>query len=76
MLEDCLERQRRVLGDDHEDTLRTMHSLADNYYSQEKYDEAERLYEDCLARRRRVLGDDHEDTLRTMNNLYWTWLID
>ena len=69
VLEDCLEKQRRVLGSDHLSTLITMNNLANNYNSQGNYGEARRLFEECLERRRRVLGDDHPDTLRTMSNL-------
>ena len=69
LYEDCLKRRRKVLGDDHEDTLNTMYNLAINYNDQCRYEEAKRLYEDCLARQRKVLGDDHPSTLRTMHYL-------
>ncbi|KAJ3270862.1 hypothetical protein HK104_004830 [Borealophlyctis nickersoniae] len=66
---DCLERRRRVLGEDHPDTLDTVGNLAFSYNEQGKYEKAEPLYVDCLERRRLVLGEDHPRTLLSINNL-------
>ncbi|MFD4746998.1 tetratricopeptide repeat protein, partial [Streptomyces rubiginosohelvolus] len=63
--EDTLSRQRRVLGEDHPDTLGTASNLAINLSAVGLMEEARDLGEDTLARRRRVLGEDHPDTLRT-----------
>ena len=46
-----------------------MNNLADLYWNQGRYDEAEPLYLETLETRKRVLGDDHPDTLNSMNNL-------
>ena len=46
-----------------------MNSLADLYYKQGKYDEAELLYVECWDMRKTKLGPDHPDTLDSINNL-------
>ncbi|KAJ3296302.1 Kinesin light chain 3 [Borealophlyctis nickersoniae] len=66
---DCLERRRRVLGEDHPETLSTISNFAVYYENQGKYENAESLYVDCLERKKRVLGEDHPDTLGTISNL-------
>ena len=66
---DTLTRLRRVLGDDHPDTLTSASRLADNLRALGEYQQARALDEDTLARRRRVLGDDHPDTRASINNL-------
>ena len=69
LLEQALAERKRVLGDDHPDTLMSMNSLAILYRAQGRYDEAEPLNLETLETRKRVLGDDHPDTLGSMNNL-------
>ncbi len=68
--EDTLARRRRVLGEDHPDTL----SLGQQPRPRPvtgwvTYEQARTLDEDTLARRRRVLGEDHPDTLASASNL-------
>ena len=67
--EDTLARSRRVLGDDHPDTLGTAGALAADLMNLGEYQAARELDEDTLARKRRVLGDDHPDTLASIGNL-------
>ena len=67
--EDTLARCRRVLGEDHPDTLRSASNLAIDLSYLGEYQAARELDEDTLARRRRVLGEDHPDTLRSASNL-------
>ena len=67
--EDTLTRRRRVLGDDHPDTLTSASNLAVDLCALGEYQQARDLDEDTLTRRRRVLGDDHPDTLSSANNL-------
>ena len=67
--EDTLTRCRRVLGDDHPDTLASASNLARDLSGLGDYQQARTLDEDTLTRRRRVLGDDHPDTLASANNL-------
>ncbi|GAA0933641.1 FxSxx-COOH system tetratricopeptide repeat protein [Virgisporangium aurantiacum] len=67
--EDILARRRRILGDDHRDTLASANNLAGNLRGLGDHEQARQLDEDTLARRRRILGDDHPDTLTSANNL-------
>jgi Tetratricopeptide repeat len=64
-----LDRRRRVLGDDHPDTLPSANNLADDLRRLGEVQAARDLDQDTLDRRRRVLGDDHPDTLTSANNL-------
>jgi tetratricopeptide (TPR) repeat protein len=66
---DTLARRRRILGDDHPDTLRTANGLAVDLLKLGDVEAARDLYEETLARRRRALGDDHPDTLISASNL-------
>ena len=65
VLADC----RRVLGDEHPDTLASRSNLAGAYRSVGRVAEAITLHEQVLTDYRRVLGDDHPDTLTSRNNL-------
>jgi putative methionine-R-sulfoxide reductase with GAF domain len=67
--EDTLARHRRVLGNDHPDTLLSAHHLAISLRALGEHQRARQLHEDTLARRRRVLGDDHPDTLSSAHHL-------
>ena len=64
-----LESRRRVLREEHPDTLTTMHNLASTYNRQGHTEEAEKLYLQVLESRRRVLRAEHPNTLRTMQDL-------
>jgi len=68
-LEAALATCKRVLGDDHPDTLQSSSNLAILYWNQGRYADAEPLFLATLATRKRVLGDDHPDTLKSSNNL-------
>ncbi len=46
-----------------------MHSLAELYVAQDRYDDAENLHNKTLKIQRRVLGEEHPDTLASMNTL-------
>ena len=67
--EDTLARRRRVLGEDHPDTLASASNLAVDLRDLGEDQAARELDEDTLARRRRVLGEDHPDTLTSASNL-------
>ncbi|WP_203097920.1 tetratricopeptide repeat protein [Skermanella rosea] len=66
--------RRRVLGDEHPDTLTSMSNLALTLGAQGNHGGARALEEQVLALRRGVLGDEHPDTLTSMNNLAGTLL--
>ncbi len=65
----ALETRRRVLGQQHPQTLVSMDILANLYHHQGRYEQAEPLYEKILEICRRVLGPRHPGTLTSMNNL-------
>ena len=69
LYEDCLEKRKRILGDDHPHTLDSINNLADLLQDQGEYDRALPMFEDCLEKRKRVLGDDHPHTLKSIQNL-------
>ena len=68
LYEECLAKRKRVLGDEHPDTLISLNNLAALFYSKGKYDRALPLYEECLAKSKRVLGDQHPHTKDTQRS--------
>jgi tetratricopeptide (TPR) repeat protein len=72
--EQAVAGRRRVLGDDHPDTLISMSNLALARRALGDLHGACDLFEQVLTTRRRVLGDDYPDTLRSMNSLAVTRL--
>ncbi|HZW09796.1 MAG TPA: serine/threonine-protein kinase [Phycisphaerales bacterium] len=65
----ALELRRRLLGDEHPDTLRSTYSMAQLLRHQGKFAEAEGHMREAVAGFRRVLGDEHPDTLRSISVL-------
>lgn len=68
-----LEKMRRILGNDHLDTLISMNNLAETYRAQGRIGDAARIWEEMQKRRRRILGDDDPNMLIIMNNLAGTY---
>lgn len=66
---DTLEAQRRSLGPDHPDTLRTLGDLASTLVAEDRLAEAETLQRSKLETQQRVLGAEHQDTLQSMSRL-------
>ncbi len=69
LYEECLVKRKRILGDDHPDTLQSLHRVAVLFDRKGEHQRALPLYEECLAKRKRILGDDHPDTLQSLNDL-------
>src|SRR5439155_971111 len=67
--QDTLDRRRRVLGDDHPDTLRSATQLATDLRELGEVQAARDLDQDTLDRKRQILGEDHPDTLISASNL-------
>jgi serine/threonine protein kinase len=67
--ERALELRRRALGDQHNDTLRSMADLAQMYGLEQKFAQAEALYANVLNGQRRLLGEEHPETLTTQHDL-------
>jgi hypothetical protein len=61
-----LETHKKVLGDNHPDTLTSMGNLALAYTEQGKHKEAENLHRTALEGREGKLGPDHPDTLSSV----------
>ncbi|KAJ7431103.1 P-loop containing nucleoside triphosphate hydrolase protein [Mycena latifolia] len=68
-----LEQRKKLLGEDHPDTLESMHWLAWTYGELGKLNEAEELGVSVWEKRREILGDNHLDTLDTMGILASTY---
>ena len=67
-----METSKRVLVEEHPDTLASMNNLASTYGNQGRWKEAEELEVQVMETSLRVLGAEHPDTLATMNNLAFT----
>ena len=69
ILQDQLDVRRRVLGEEHPDTLTAMANLASSLRALGDAQAARKLEEQTLEVSRRVLGEEHPDTLTAMANL-------
>uniref|UniRef100_Q024L1 Tetratricopeptide TPR_2 repeat protein n=1 Tax=Solibacter usitatus (strain Ellin6076) TaxID=234267 RepID=Q024L1_SOLUE len=69
LAKEALEIRKRVLGEEHPDTIRSQNNLAGLYQRMGRYAEAEPLYRNALATRERLRGAEHPDTLKVVNNL-------
>jgi len=67
--ESALAMRRRVLGEDHADTLTSLSNMGVALVDQGKFAEAEPFYREAMERRRKVLGGKHADTLLSINNM-------
>ncbi len=65
----ALEIRRRVLGDEHPQTLDSLYALGVMLQRARKSAKAEPLLRQAVESRCRVLGDEHVDTLRSMREL-------
>ena len=64
-----METRKRVLGEEHPDTLTSIGNLALTYRNQGRWKEAEQLEVQVLEMTKRVLGEEHPSTLTSMANL-------
>jgi tetratricopeptide (TPR) repeat protein len=69
-----LEARRRLLGEDHPDTLLSMNNLADQYLYEGKYAQAEPLFTKVLDLQLRVLGPEHPRRIASMTDLALVYL--
>jgi hypothetical protein len=69
LYEQTLAGMRRVLGEDHRNTLVARNNLAFIYHMTGNLPRAITAYEEALTGMRRVLGADHPDTLAVEQNL-------
>ncbi len=66
---EAMEKKRRVLGEEHPDTLLSINNVALPLVSQGKLAEAEGYYRETLEKRRRVLGEEHPNTLDSISDM-------
>ncbi len=69
LIETALTTRQRVLGPEHPDTLASMKDLANAYYWQARYPEAEALRQERFEILRRVRGPEDPSTLAAMIEL-------
>jgi len=69
LLETALATRRRILGEEHSDTLSTLDNLATVLNAQGRLDEAEPLYRQAIETSRRVLVHRDRQTLKMVSNL-------
>jgi serine/threonine protein kinase/tetratricopeptide (TPR) repeat protein len=65
----ALADRRRILGEEHEDTILSIGNLAAYTKGLGKRDEAEPLYREALDKSRRVRGRDHAETLTYLGGI-------
>jgi len=70
-----IEMEKRVLGQEHPDTLTSMNNLALVYNDQRRWTEAEKLYEQVVETAKRLLYHEHPSTLISMGNLAMAFYI-
>ena len=63
-----METSKRVLGEEHPDTLTSMGNLALTYWNQGRWKEAEVLEVSVMEMRKRVLGEEHPSTVTSIAN--------
>ena len=61
-----METRKRVLGEEHPDTLTSMNNLAFTFKAQGHNDEAVSLMENCFQLRKQVLGPQHPYTTSSL----------
>ncbi|KAJ9134829.1 hypothetical protein NKR19_g8522 [Coniochaeta hoffmannii] len=67
-----MEARKRVLGEEHPDTLTSMHNLAFTWHVQGRISEGLRLMEQCVQLQQRMLGQDHPHTMSSCSALHDT----
>lgn len=69
----ALGKRKRLLGEDHPDTVVSVNNLASLYKNTGRMSEAEALFLDAVEINNKVLGADHIQTLISLNNLASTY---
>ena len=64
-----MKTRKRVLGEEHFDTLSSMADLATTYSTCVRHEEAEDLDAVVMKTRKRLLGEEHPGTLSSIGNL-------
>ena len=64
-----METRKRVLGEEHPDTLTSMNNLAYTWKEQGRDEEAIKLMTECVQLRTQILGAGHPFTLSSLTAL-------
>jgi len=65
----ALEVRKRLLGAEHHDVAESLNNLAELYYNQGRYAEAEPLFKQALEMTKHLLGPEHPDVATSLDNL-------
>jgi hypothetical protein len=65
--------RKKILGQEHEDTIRSIAMVANAYSLGRRWDDAKKLFVQVMETRKKKLGADHPDTLTSMANLASTY---
>jgi hypothetical protein len=66
---EVLEKRRRILGEEHPDTITAMNNLASTLGDQGQLEEAAQMKKEVLEKMWRILGEEDPDTISAMSNL-------
>ena len=69
LLEECLTRRRRILGDGHHNTLATLSNVASLIDDKGDFARALPMFQECLVAFQRIHGSDHVATLESLNHV-------
>jgi tetratricopeptide (TPR) repeat protein len=69
MAVEAMEVDKKVLGPQHKDTIRSMVMVGLAYGLRGRWDEAEKLFMEAMELGKKVLGAEHADTLTSMSEL-------
>ena len=61
-----LDMRKKLIGEEHSDTLTSMANLASTYRNQGRWNEADQLDVQVMDMRKKLLGAEHHDTLTAM----------
>ena len=67
--------RKKVLGEEHPNTLTSMINLASTYRNQGRWNEAEKVEIQVLEMRKKLLDAQHRNTLASMGNLASTYRV-
>ncbi|KAI2474908.1 TPR-12 multi-domain protein [Pyrenophora tritici-repentis] len=70
---ESMRARKKVLGQEHQDTLSSMAMVGSAYRLGGRWADAEKLEVQVMETRKKKLGADHPDTLISMANLAFTW---
>ena len=66
---EVLALRREILGDQHPDTVESMHNLAITWSNRGRSDDAMAMIVECLKLRRHILGPTYPFTMSSLNIL-------